>query len=88
MARRHLLSIDDVLDILAIELIGVIPEDESILISSNRGTPIAMSGINGSSAGQAFRNVAQRLQGEAVPFVDLTAKSGLLNRLNSWFSKS
>ncbi|MAU02013.1 MAG: septum site-determining protein MinD [Anaerolineaceae bacterium] len=88
VARGDMLSIDDVLDILAIELIGVIPEDESILISSNRGTPIAMSGINGSSASQAFRNVAQRLQGETVPFVDLTAKNGLLNRLNSWFSKS
>jgi len=88
VARGDMLSIDDVLDILAIELIGVIPEDESILISSNRGTPIAMSGMNGSSASQAFRNVAQRLQGETVPFVDLTAKSGLLNRLNSWFSKS
>jgi septum site-determining protein MinD len=88
VARGDMLSIDDVLDILAIELIGVIPEDESILISSNRGTPIAMSGINGSSASQAFRNVAQRLQGETVPFVDLTAKNGLLNRLNNWFSKS
>lgn len=88
VARGDMLSIEDVLDILAIELIGVIPEDESILISSNRGTPVAMNGLNGSSASQAFRNVAQRLQGEAVPFIDLTAKSGLLNRLNSWFSKS
>jgi septum site-determining protein MinD len=88
VARGDMLSIDDVLDILAIDLIGVIPEDESILISSNRGTPIAMSGINGSSASQAFRNVAQRLQGETVPFVDLTAKNNLLNRLNNWFSKS
>ncbi|MCA9945942.1 MAG: septum site-determining protein MinD [Anaerolineales bacterium] len=88
VARGDMLSIEDVLDILAIDLIGVIPEDESILISSNRGTPIAMSGMNGSSASQAFRNVAQRLQGETVPFVDLTVKNGLLNRLNSWFSKS
>lgn len=88
VARGDMLSIDDVLDILAVELIGVIPEDESILISSNRGTPVAMSGINGSSASQAFRNVAQRLLGETVPFVDLTPKTGLFDRLNSWFSKS
>lgn len=88
VARGDMLSIEDVLDILAIDLIGVIPEDESILISSNRGTPVAMSGINGSSASQAFRNVAQRLQGEVVPFIDLSAKTGILNRLNSWFSKS
>lgn len=88
VARGDMLSIEDVLDILAVELVGVIPEDETILISSNRGTPVAMSGINGSSASQAFRNLAQRLQGEDVPFIDLAAKNGLLNRLNSWFSKS
>ena len=88
VARGDMLSIDDVLDILAVELIGVIPEDESILISSNRGTPVAMSGLNGSSASQAFRNVARRLQGETVPFVDLTPKNKLLNRLNNWLNKS
>jgi septum site-determining protein MinD len=88
VARGDMLSIEDVLDILAVELIGVIPEDESILISSNRGTPVAMSGLNGSSASQAFRNVAHRLQGETVPFVDLTPKNKLLNRLNNWFNKS
>jgi septum site-determining protein MinD len=88
VARGDMLSIDDVLDILAVDLIGVIPEDESILISSNRGTPVAMSGLNGSSASQAFRNVAQRLLGETVPFIDLAAKTSLLNRLNNWFSKS
>ena len=60
VARGDMLSIDDVLDILAVELIGVIPEDESILISSNRGTPVAMSGMNGSSASQvAMTNTAR-----------------------------
>ncbi len=88
VARGDMLSIDDVLDILAIDLIGVIQEDESILVSSNRGTPVAMNGLNGSSASQAFRNVAQRLEGDTVPFIDLTAKTGLLDRLNNWFSKS
>jgi len=84
MARGEMLSIEDVLDILAIQLVGVIPEDESILISSNQGTPIAMSGSNGVSAGQAFRNIAQRLIGDEVPFMDLTLKPGLFNRLGTW----
>ncbi|WP_420641829.1 septum site-determining protein MinD [Candidatus Leptofilum sp.] len=88
VARGDMLSIDDVIDILAVDLIGVIQEDESILVSSNRGTPVAMNGMNGSSASQAFRNVAQRLEGETVPFIDLTAKASLLDRFNSWFSKS
>ncbi len=84
VARGEMLSIDDVIDILAINLIGVIPEDESILISSNQGTPLATSGVNGASAGQAFRNIAQRINGEEVPLLDLTAKSSFLDRLGSW----
>ena len=64
VARGDMLSIDDVLDILAIDLIGVIPEDESILVASNQGLPVAMTSVNGSSASQAFRNVAQRLEGQ------------------------
>ena len=84
VARGDMLSVDDILDILAIELVGVIPEDESILISSNRGLPVAMNSLNGSSASQAFRNIAQRLDGRPVPFLDLTQKSGFLERLRNW----
>ena len=84
VARGEMLSIDDVIDILAIDLIGVIPEDESVLISSNQGTPLATRGLNGASAGQAFRNIAQRINGEDVQLLDLTEKSGFLNRLGSW----
>ncbi len=84
VARGDMLSIDDVIDILAISLIGVIPEDESVLISSNQGMPLATSGVNGASAGQAFRNIAQRINGEEVPLLDLTTKSSFLDRLGSW----
>ena len=86
VARGDMLSVDDILDILAIELIGVIPEDERILVSTNQGLPVAMSSANGSSASQAFRNVAQRLTGQQVPFLDLTPKSGFLSRLSSIFN--
>lgn len=81
VARGEMLSVEDVLDILAIELIGVIPEDETILISTNQGLPVAMSSANGSSASQAFRNIARRLLGEEVPLLDLTARSGFLDWL-------
>ena len=86
VSRGEMLSIEDVLDILAIQLIGVVPEDESILISSNQGTPLAMSGVNGVSAGQAFRNIANRIDGKEVPFLDLTAKRGLWERLSNWLN--
>jgi septum site-determining protein MinD len=84
VARGDMLSIDDILEILAIELIGVVPEDDAILISTNRGTPVALNATNSSSASQAFRNVAQRLEGEDVPLIDLTAKDGFISRLRDW----
>lgn len=77
VARGDMLSIADVLDILAIPLIGIIPEDENILVSTNQGMPIVMSSANGVSASQAFRNVALRLMGQDVPFMDLSHKPGL-----------
>jgi len=84
VARGDMISVEDILDILAIELIGVIPEDESILISTNQGLPVAMNGISGSTAGQAFMNVARRIEGEEIPFLDLTPKGGFLNRMRDW----
>ncbi len=84
VARGDMLSIADVLDILAIDLLGVVPEDEAILISSNRGLPVAMSATNSASASQAFRNIAQRLEGNDVPILDLAPQSGILSRLRNW----
>ncbi len=72
--RGDMLSVDDVLDILAIRLLGVIPEDPAILVSSNRGTPVALN--SHSPAGEAYRNVAQRLAGENVPILLPQPRSG------------
>ncbi len=88
VARGEMLSIDDILDILAIDLIGVIPEDEAILISTNQGMPVAMSGVNGASASHAFQNTARRIEGENAPFIDLTHKDGLFGRISRWFSNN
>ena len=86
VARGDMISVEDILDILAVELIGVIPEDESILVSTNQGLPVTMTGVNGTSAGQAFTNVALRLQGEEVPFLDLTPKGGFMERVRGWMN--
>lgn len=84
VARGDMLSVADVLDILAIDLLGVIPEDDAILISSNRGLPVAMSSTNSTSASQAFNNIARRLEGEEIPIMDLSPQGGLVQRLRSW----
>lgn len=73
--NNDMLSPEDVLDLLGIKLIGIIPEDESVIIGSNKGAPVVTDPK--SRAGQAFRNVAKRLQGEDVPFMDLESQGGL-----------
>lgn len=77
--RQEMLSADDVLDLLAVELIGIVPEDEGVLIGSNRGAPVATDPK--SKAGQAFRNIARRLKGEEVPFLDLESSGSLWERI-------
>lgn len=77
--RGEMLSADDVIDILAIELVGIVPEDESVLVASNRGTPTVMDVE--SLAGRAFHDVARRLMGESVPLVLPEASVGFLQRL-------
>ena len=79
MVRRgDMLSVEDVLDLLAIELIGIVPEDEGVIVASNRGQPMALD--ERSKAGQAFQNIARRLMGEKVAFMDLESP-GLFQRL-------
>ncbi len=65
--KGEMLSVDDVVEILAIPLLGIVPEDAHILTSTNRGVPIVLE--DRSAAGQAFMHVARRLLGEAVPLV-------------------
>lgn len=77
--RGDMLSADDILDLLAIELIGIVPEDENVVISTNRGTPVALDGKT--RAGEAYQNIARRLSGEKVPFMNLEDKQGLFQKL-------
>lgn len=77
--RGDMMSIDDIIDILAIELLGVIPEDEMIVVTTNKGEPAVLD--NKSKAGQAYRNMARRITGENVPLMDLEADTGLVNKL-------
>jgi septum site-determining protein MinD len=84
MVRRgEMLDTDDVLELLAIELIGIIPDDENVVSYTNRGMPIALDGK--SKAGQAFRNIARRITGEKVPFLELDEHGSFFGRLSRLF---
>ncbi|MAT43393.1 MAG: septum site-determining protein MinD [Anaerolineaceae bacterium] len=78
--RGDMISAEDVLELLAIDLIGIIPEDENVVVASNRGQPVTLS--EKAKAGQAFRNIARRLLGEEVPYMNLDEKGGLFDRLS------
>ena len=84
VARGDMISTEDIVDLLAIELIGIIPEDNDVIISTNRGTPIAMN--EKSKAGQALQNIARRVAGETVPFLDLSYQGGFIRQIGKIFS--
>jgi septum site-determining protein MinD len=76
----EMLSVEDVQDILAIDLLGVIPESKAVLNASNSGQPVILD--NESDAGQAYSDAINRLLGEVVDFRFLEVeKKGLLKRI-------
>jgi len=85
MVRRgEMMSIEDVKDILAVDIIGIVPDDEKIVISTNKGEPVITDGK--SLAGQAYNNIARRILGEDVPLLDLEEEDeGFIIKLKKFF---
>lgn len=83
--RGDMMSADDVVEILAIDLIGIVPDDENIVVSTNQGEPLVG---NDSLAGQAYMNICHRLVGEEVPYLDLNKPTGFIGKLSSLFKKN
>ncbi|HPD00556.1 MAG TPA: septum site-determining protein MinD [Acetivibrio sp.] len=81
--RGDMMSIDDIIDILAIDLIGVVPDDEKIIISTNRGEPAVTD--NKSQAGEAYRGIARRIMGENVPILNLQSEDGFMFKIKKLF---
>lgn len=82
--RGDMMSVQDVQEILAIDLIGVVPDDEQIVIATNRGEPLVG---DRSMAGQAYLNICRRITGEEVPFLDLENK-GVFSKFKGLFKKN
>jgi len=81
--RGEMLDAQDILDLLAIKLIGIVPEDEQVIVSTNTGKPVVLE--EKSKAGQAFRNIARRLMGDEVPLMDLDFKEDFMHKLSRFF---
>ncbi len=83
---NDMMSVQDVEEILAIPLIGVVPDDENVIVSTNKGEPLVLAETP-SQAAQAFTNVARRIEGEKVSFLDLNPRpDGFFAKLRRLFS--
>ncbi len=82
--KGDMMSTDDVIDILAVNLIGVVPDDERIVVATNQGEPLVG---DDSLAGQAYMNICHRVLGEDVPFLNLDTQGGFFHRLGGLFRK-
>lgn len=81
---NDMLGVNDVIDILSVKLLGVIPEDDNIIISTNRGEPIV--NMDNTKAGSAYMNIARRIMGEEVEIPDFeTQPPTFLDKVKNFF---
>lgn len=81
-----MLDVNDIIETLSVKLIGVVPQDNNVTICTNKGEPIVLE--EDAYAGKAFRNIAKRITGEEVPFMDLSANSGgFINSIKKLFGR-
>ncbi|MFA5523909.1 MAG: septum site-determining protein MinD [Tissierellales bacterium] len=81
--KGDMMNIDDMTDILAIDLIGVVPDDEAIVISTNRGEPVVIE--DKTLAGQAYKNIVRRIMGEEVELLELDVDEGVFSKIRKLF---
>ncbi len=86
IATNDMMSVEDVVELLACDLIGIIPEDTGIISSTNKGEPIVND--DKALAGQAYRNVAQRIMGEDVEFLNLEEEKNIFGKIKNFFEKT
>lgn len=79
--RGDMMSVDDVIEILAVDLLGTIPDDEQIVVAANQGEPL--SGKN-SAAEQEYKNICRRLLGDEIPFQSYSVPKGIIRRLRGF----
>ena len=82
---KNMLSVEDILDILAVKLLGLVPDDETVVISTNKGEPLVYKGD--SLAAKAFKNIASRIEGVEVPLLDLDVKMSILEKIKFVFKR-
>ncbi|MOA58214.1 Septum site-determining protein MinD [compost metagenome] len=78
-----MLDIEDILQVLNIDLIGIVPDDELVIKAANSGEPTVMNPE--SKAAIAYRNIARRILGDTVPLMLIDQKMGMFTRFKKFF---
>lgn len=81
--RGDMMDVADVLEVLGIDLVGIVPEDEMIIVAINKGEPIVYE--KRSRAGSAYINAAQRIIGKEVPLEEVEDAQSFMERLRRMF---
>ncbi|EST13446.1 septum site-determining protein MinD [Sporolactobacillus laevolacticus] len=81
LKKGEMLEIDEIMNILAIDLLGIVLDDDGVISSSNKGEPVVLN--PSSKASQAYRNIGRRILGETVPLMAIEEKNGFLHRFKS-----
>jgi len=82
---NDMMSVDDVQEILSCDIIGIVPEDTGIITSTNKGEPIVND--EKSLAGQAYQNIAKRILGEEIPYLDIDVPQDLASKIKRFFNR-
>lgn len=83
MKSGDMLDIDEICAVLAIDLLGIVPDDEHVIKAANSGEPTVMN--PDSLASMAYRNIARRILGDTVPLMNLNQKQGVMKKIQKWF---
>ncbi|MCK5780333.1 MAG: septum site-determining protein MinD [Psychrilyobacter sp.] len=79
----NMLHMDDIVDILGLDIVGVVPDDEEIVISTNKGEPVSVKALTNS--GKAYMNIAGRMTGQEIPFLNIDEKKSFASKFKSLF---
>ena len=79
----EMLDVDEIVQVLAVDLLGIVPDDEKVIKAANTGEPTVMD--PSSRAAIAYRNIARRVLGEKVPLMQLEDKTGMMQRFRKFF---
>lgn len=77
--KKNMLSVEDIMEVLGIELWGVIPDDPQVVIATNKGEPVVLNGD--AKSGLAFRNIVRRIEGEEIPITSEIPSKSILGRI-------